>query len=474
MVEAGVEDLRSLDRDVARGAWALAVWREDLARDPEAHADDEPLAAVRRVAGKSAWDALGRLSPSAAEAPLRDALRPWVYALMQARIGGPDEVAWARAASAARGRFEGEPPRRVSWREAWRAVVAAKTPAEARLWLEAAADVASDLGEIARSRAARRAEVARRLGLEHPWAPLVPVGAAVVRTAAQRLLDATEDLSRAVWKDAQRGGGAASVLSSAVAREAEQGWPARLTARWLEETFAPGTRGLTIELPPMPATLGASSFARALYAFGIAFRAGPGDPASWRLRAPYALSRPPAFVDAHRFAFVFAALPANPEWQARALGLGRRGALAQARVLARTALLEARVHAARLLLGDEAAFAPRDLFEEMGVRLFGSTLDSRLRGAWPHAREDEPARMLALLDAPSFAAGLRDRFDVDWFRNPHAWAHLRALAAVPAHEEPPGVLGAPALSALGREPDAAARLEAKAGSLARAFEDSLG
>jgi hypothetical protein len=475
MADAGVEDLLSFDRDVARGASALARWREGLVRDPEAHAGDDPLADVRRVAGKSAWDALRLLAPSAADVPLRDALRPWVYALTQARIGGPDEVAWARSATSARGRFEGEPPRRVSWRDAWRGVAAAKTPAEARLWLDAAADGSTGLAEIALSRASRRMEVARRLGLEHPWSPLVPVDAGALRAAARRLLDATEDLSRAVWKSALReGAGVAGVLQAAVARDAGEGWPARLTARWLEETFASATRGLTIELPPMPATFGASSFARGLYAFGYAVRAGPGSPSTGRASTPYALARAPAFVDAHRFAFLFAALPADPEWQVRALGLGRRGALAQARVLGRTALLDARLHAARLLLGDEAAFAPRDLFDEIGPRLFGVSLDARLRGAWPLAHEDEPARMLALLDAQSFAASLRDRFDVDWFRNPGAWAHLRARAAGPAAEGPLAPREMPALPAAGQASVAAGGLEARASSLARAFEESLG
>jgi hypothetical protein len=461
MAEATVwQDLPSLDRDVARGAAALARWREGLSRDPEGHAEDEPLEVVRRVTGKTAWDALGALDTSAADVPLRDALRSWVYALLQARVGRPEEVVWARAAAAARGRLEGSAPRLVSWREAWRGVVAARTRAETQLWLDAAVGAARGLGEVARARAARRAEVARRLGLAHPWAPLVEADPAALRAAARRLLDATEELSSAVWKEALGvDTGPAAVLHAAVARDAPEGWPPRATGRWLEDVFAPGARGLRIDLPSLPAVRGASSFSRALYAFGFAVRGGTepsgGGP------VPYATARAPAFVAAHRVAFAFAALPADASWQSRALGLGRTRALAQARVLARAALLDARLHAARLLLDDEAAFAARELFDEIGARLFGAPLDRRLRGAWPPARDDEPARFLALLQSRAFVAALRDRFDVDWYRNPGAWAHLRSLAAGPAREA-------------GAERADPSTLDALAVALARAFEDALG
>jgi hypothetical protein len=432
MPDPRVEDLLSLDRDVACGWSAIERWRAALVQDPDEHADDRPLESVRHVAGKSTWEALGEAS-LLGDASLREALRRWVYALIQARINGSDEVAWARAASEARAVFAGEARRRVSWRDAWRGVVAAKTMAEAGLWLEAAADLAPALAAVARVRAARRVEVAHRLGFDHPWAPLSPISPAQLRAAAARLLDATEDLSRAVWKDAMRGAadktGAAAAMHLAAGREAGEGWPAHLTTRWLEGVFGVGLRGLSIEPMPLPATLGAASFARALSAFGFAVRVAVAASSM-----PFALAREPSFVGAHRFGFVFGALAADAGWQERTLGVGRRAALAQSRVLARSALLEARLHAARLLLGDDAAPAPQEQFEDIGVRLFERELDPRLRGAWPAAREDEPARFLGLIESVSLARSLRDQFDSDWFRNPRAWGHLRALGGSPAHE----------------------------------------
>jgi hypothetical protein len=460
MADADVQDLFALDREASRGWAALERWRQALAHDPEAFADEQPLESVRRVTGKSTWDALGALAPSAVDVPLRDGLRRWVYALMQARIGREEDVAWARAASDARGRYEGERARLVSWRDAWSGVATSRTSTEAGLWLEAAAEAAAPLAAIVRSRAERRVEVARRLGLEHPWSPYIGLPPAAIRRLALQVLDATDELSRAVWREELGADvGAAVVLHAAMGRRASHGWPSRITGHWIEDTVAPGGRGVRVELPAFPAAVGAASFSRALRAFGFAVRSSADSAGSART-ALFSLAREPAFVAAHRLGWVFGALPADADWQQRTLGVGRRTALAQARVLARTALLEARLQAARVLLGDDAVPVTRDLFDEVAVRLFGAPLDARLCGAWPAPREDEPARLLALLQARPLSADLRDRFDADWYRNPRAWAELRALASVPAHES--------------IDPSSLAALESGAQALARALEEALG
>jgi tRNA-(MS[2]IO[6]A)-hydroxylase MiaE-like protein len=453
MPDPSLQDLGALDRDVARASKMLASWRDRLARDPDAEADEQPLDALRRVAGKSTWDGLTQLTPSVADEPLRDALKRWVYTFVQARIGQPDEVACARAAAAAGGRVEVDRARLVNWRDAWRGLVHAGTPQEVRLWLSAAADCAPHLGEANRARAARRTEVARRMGLGHPWEPVVPMAPGVLRTTAARLLDATEDVARSLAKNVvYREADVAGILCGAVGREAREGWPARLIPRWLDELFGPGVRGLPIRLPTLPAALGGASFGRALESFGFALRVAAA-PSS----LPFALAQEPAFVAAHRFAFVFGALVVDPEFYVRCLGLGRDAAQAQARVLARTALLETRLGAARVLLGDDEAFAPKDLFEEIGARLFGAPLDPRLRGAWPGTREDEPARWVALLQARAMRDTLREYFDVDWFKNPRAWLYLRAMGAAPASE-----------------PLEEKALDAAASGMGRAFERLLG
>jgi hypothetical protein len=453
MPDDRAQDLLALDRDVAR-AWSVwSAWRSRLAADAEAAADEDPFEGLRHTAGKTTWDALRAQSPGATDAPLRDALLPWVGLLTLARIAQADDVAWARAALEAEGRYEGEPARRATWREAWRGVAAARSAAEASLWLVAASDVGPRLAAAARTRAARRLEAARRLGREHPWELLGAGTPAELRASARRWLDATDDLARHARRDmVGADGDAAAVLVAAVAREAGEGWPARLGPQWLEAQLGGALAGAQPRLGALPVTLGAASFARALRDFGFALHR------AWKPSSvPFALASPPGFFAAHRLGAVVGALPCDAEWHARALGVGKRVADRQARALARTALLEVRLGAARLLLCDDADPAPRDLFDELTTRVLGAPVDGALRGAWPSPRDDEPSRWAAVLDAGALRTTLRERFDSDWFRNPRAWAHLRATAAGPATAPPDA-------EAMRQEGD----------RLARAFEGALG
>lgn len=454
MADSPAADLPSLDREVARAARLLARWRAAVSADPDAHADEQPLEAARRVSSKSLWEDLARLPADGSDAPLIAGLRRWVYELLQGRLGHADEVAWARVAATPLGLVEGNEPRRMSWREAWREVVRARTPAEARPCLAAAAAAGPQLAVVAARAAERRTEVARRLQGIHPWEPIVAQSAADVRRTAARFLDATDDIARSLRIEQRHlGEGVAAQLVAGVARDAGDGWPPRLTRRWLYEAFRAGPSGLNIEPPPLPAAVGAASFARGLCMFGFAMRVATASGAM-----PFAVAHEPGFAVAYRQGFVFGSLAADPVFQEQALGLGRRRALMQARSLARTALMEARLHAARIVLSDDGGPAPRERFEEICVRLFGEALDPGLRGAWPRARRDEPARWIGLLQATALRESLRHRFDVDWFRNPHAWADLRAQGALAARESVEGSI------ASGAEVDA----------LARAFENALG
>ncbi len=451
--DAHVTDLFSLDREVARGAGLLARWRAELARDAQAAGEHAPLEVVRRVTGKSTYDALGSLVPSIVDGPLRDALRQWVAALLLARVVHDDDVELAKARSEARGRFAGEPPAVVTFQQAWRGVVASRTAAEVRLWLAAAAECAPEIADIARRRADKRLEATRRLGLAHPWETVVPAKHAALRSAAERLLDATQDLAGETLKPLLRDGqGPAAVLHALVGREAGEGWPSRLSERWLHDCFGAVLQGLRPVLPGLPEALGASSFARALDAMGFAVRDACVGKAT-----PFVLGRHPGSRASYRLGAVFAGLTTDVEWQTRTLGIGRRAAAAQARVLGRAALVHVRLSAARLLLGDETKFAPRDRNDELGARVLGASLDARLRGAWPAARDDEAARFVALLEAHDLAATLRDRFDADWVRNPKAWTHLRAVSSLASSE-----------------PVEAASLDTAVTGLARALETVVG
>ena len=455
MGEFNVDDRLALDRDVARAVAALARWRREVAADPDVERVD-PFGGLRHVAGKSTWEALGALAVSPADEPLRTGLRRWVAALLQARLEAPDDIAVAREETAPRSNLDVEEGGETSWRGAWRGVVQSRTTAGARRWLAAAAEMATPIADVRRARTERRDEVARRLGFSHPWDAAVPPGVSgQLAKSARRYLDATDDVWRVVRRESLRGvdrPDAADVLHAAVARAAGDGWPARLTARWLSDLFGGLAGGMRIDVPPLPAPLGASSFARALQSFGYAVRVAAAPRA-----APFAVRSDPAFVGAHRFAFLFGSLAANVDFHRRALGLGEASAGAQCRVLARTALVAARLDAARIVLGSSDVQPPRDVFDEMGERLFGSPLEARMRGAWPAVRDDEPARWVARLQTADEARAMRESFDTDWFRNPKAWRHLVGQAAAPAYETLPD-------GCLDTGPDA----------LAHAFEEALG
>jgi hypothetical protein len=459
MASPAIQDLFALDRDVARAAQALAKHRAKLYADPSSVAGEDPLLSYRHVASRTTWRALTELAPSAVDRPLHAGLLRWIEALIEARVGLPEETALAEATLAPEGQFEGDPPERVGFARAIRELATTPSVVDARLWLAAAAGAGESVASARRVRAAKRVEVAARMGRAHPWQALVPFAPAVLRASANAFLDATEDIARAVWKEAiAEDDGAAARIVAAGAREAGEGWPARLTMDFFLDVFGEGARRLPIAPQlvrrwPQPAS--AASFVRALTELGFAVRVATAPSA-----LPFVLARDPAFVAAYRVAFAFGGLAADPAFYLKGLRTSRRVAMGQARALARTALLFARTNAARLLLGDETMFAPRDRFEELGARVFGAPLDARLRGAFPAARDDEPARWVGLMEAASLRDALRGQFDEDWFRNPRAWSHLEGLGTDVAEGEPPVP-----------PPD---RLESSAKALARAFEEALG
>ncbi|HEY2513210.1 MAG TPA: hypothetical protein VGI39_20215 [Polyangiaceae bacterium] len=434
MARPDPSDLLSLDRDVARADAALRKWRRAVTADPQAHADAAPLDPWRHVTGQSTYEALGALSPTDLQAPHRDALRRWVYTLLQARLAIPVDAELAKAAADPSARLALPKPTHVSWRQAWSALLTAPTTAERSAALDALTERGPALTAIVRRRRERRDEVAHRLGFAS--ASLFEAKQVDLSAAAEAFLTSTDDLAKAQLRSARAKLELASdpplavdAIAIALARDAPEGWPVRLSRAWLEGLFGTFARGLRLEVPAPPAALGASSFARACGAFGGALRRGGGSPS-----LPFALARDPESPAPHRFAGVFGALPSTRAFQKRALGCSARVADGQSRVLLRSALLHLRLEAARVLL--RGPVDARERFEETTHRLFGAPLPPALAGAWPLAADDQAARFLGLLTAIDLSDELTERFDEDWFANPRAVLHLRALASGPAHEEP--------------------------------------
>ena len=455
------QDLGTLDRDVAEAVDAWSRWRRDLFADPESRAGEDPLGgALRHVASKGTYDALVRRAsdPASADAPWTYSLSRFVAHLLQARVTREVDVALARAMGSPDAVLTLPDARKVSFRDAIRQLVANVPRGEAVAWLDAAAARGPDVARIARERAERRAEVVHRLGRDPSEGELRSS-----RSVARELLDRTDDLFSSVLKEWRKGEDLSLVAPSPVdaircsmARDAPDGWPAHLSARWVSELFAERAgdlRKLPIELPPMPRALGGASFAGVLEAFGSAVRT-----ARLKSSMPFALRNDPLFVDAHRVGAVFGALVTSRTFFRCSLGTSARVAASQSRTLTRTALFTARLRAARVLLGGEMGPVAIERVEELSERVFGAALPRALSGAFPLARDDEPARFLGMVTALPLTRALVDRFDEDWFRKPRAFDAFRSRAAYSAHEPP-------------SDADA---LAVVAGDLARAFEEALG
>ena len=472
-------DLPALDRDVSRVAQRLERLRQWLALGTKNGRDQarafDPFDA-RVAAMKSTYDALGKDTPSLLDVPLREGLLRWVHELLQARVGldltltdadeeteldprlSASQLAELRAQDLARIAVgPGEPPAAKdtrghdahTYRDAFRAIVTAPHDGLAGAALTRAGELSLRVAAVRKERRERRFEAARRIGLAHPWALASTLD---VRALALSFLDATEPLATAIFKrarkDAEGPWRASSAIQLALGHGAQQGWPAHLGQRWLDEAFAAiAPRG--VEIGVLPAPLGSATFLRAAMRWGFAWRT-TGTARS----LPFALARDPYPVPAHRFGFAIASVVADAAFQRRALDLPARTAAAQSRVLRTTMFLHARTIAARAVLGaDESTSA--SLFEEITSRVFGAPLPASMRDAWPEPRVGEPAQLLGLLGTQAFVRDLVQRYDDDWFRNPKAGKHLTSLACGPAFDLEP------------LSPTAAA-------DLARAFEETIG
>ncbi|MEO8877508.1 MAG: hypothetical protein ABI461_18075 [Polyangiaceae bacterium] len=420
-----IGNLVVVDRAVMQARQANEVWERRKTANPERAADADPWRIHRKIAGKSVYDLLGARPAMAHETELVAALRAHVLALILNRVTFETEVALAEKTVEPLGIVDLGRPRLISWREAMRNVIGSPARFEAAAYLEALAECGPHVASAAREHRARRAEAAHRLGASNVHPGFSP-GIAFAQSAARALLDATEDVARDAVRSVRKRAemqydraSAVDVIAIATAREAIYGWPSHLTSRWLEDLFAAHVHGLAIVPVLPPAVVGASSFARALEGFGYAL----GRAIAYA-SPPFVLADDACASGAHRVGVLFGGLVGTEIFHRRALDLGAEAAAKNARVLSRSLLIEARVRAAHILLG-ETETPSAALFEEVTFRVFGASLSKTLIGAWPLPRNDEPARFTATLEFPSISRSFVERFDEDWFRNPRAFDSLR-------------------------------------------------
>jgi hypothetical protein len=408
-----------VDRVLRRAHHSWLGWKlRDRTLDDE-DSDDHPLAAYRSVTGLALFRRIGEMP---ANDPLREPLRRWVYRLAEQRVDQTTTNALARERAKplrspdAPGRqavsFEhmlthalGDAPRRERWA---RVLVAHAPPVSERcveLWQ-------------------RRREIARRLGLAHPGeieAPL-PDAAALADALAKATRERVQELGL---------GSLAAFFERAIGADVPGAWPARLTPPRMLDFFRDSEllRSLELRVAPLPGSLGAASFCRALGQLGAAwFEAlAPHD-------QPFVVAHDPYGLGRHEAAALFSLLPLNARFARRYLDISPHALPDVQRQLAQLWLLDLATAALRVrlrqpALASERAF--REAFAELAHADLGLSLPQSAAGAlFSLGVEDEQA-LVGRLTALTRAEQLVEAHDEDWFRNPRAIEQLRAEASLP-------------------------------------------
>lgn len=407
-----------VDRQLRRAQRSWLLWKLGTRSHDDEDAS-QPLAAYRPITGQTLFRHVDGLP---ATDPLRGPLRRWVYRLAEQRINQPTLSAVDRARHEARHhpdapgqqavsfatlltRALGDAPRRVPW---------------TRVLIEDARPISARSIELWQ----RRRELARRMGLEHPApieAPLpdvVKVADSLAQTTRQRVRELAL-------------GSLAGYYERAIGADVPGQWPARISTQRLFDYFRDGDllRSLSLTTAPLPSSVGAASFCRALGLLGGAwFEAlAPED-------QPFVVAHDPYGLGRHEAAALFALLPLNARFAQRHLDITPRAFPDVQRRIAQIWLLDLAVAALRVRLRGPALTSER-MFRESFSELVNTdltlSLPEQAAGAlFPLGIEDEQAFLGRLL-ALERMDRLVEAHDEDWFRNPRAIEQMRAEANLP-------------------------------------------
>ena len=408
-----------LDRVLRRAHASWLGWKlRDRSLDTE-DSDDHPLAAYRSVLGLSLFRRVGEMPASD---PLREPLRRWVYRLAEQRIDQVTTNALVRERAKehrpgdAPGRHAisfgqmvqralGDAPRRESW---------------SRLVIEHSPPISARVVELWQ----RRREVARRMGLAHPGeieAPL-PDTASIAEGLAKTTRDRVRELGL---------GSLSAFFERAVGADVPGAWPARITPQRMLDYFRDSDllRSLDLKVAPLPPSIGAASFCRALGLLGAAwFEAlAPHD-------QPFVVAHDPYGLGRHEAAALLSLLPLNARFARRYLEISPHALPDVQRRIAQLWLLDLatmalRVRCREAALTGERAF--REAFAELTHADLGLSLPLDTAGALPSLGIEDEQALLGRLTAVSRAEELVEAHDEDWFRNPRAAEQLRAEAHRP-------------------------------------------
>jgi len=412
-------DPRKVDRDVARAARAERAFRRALRADASAAAADAWYEPLRYLTTRTTFQEVSELPASD---PRKEPLVRWVHRLALTRIAGRELVEAARHRQ--RASIELETPERGTFaaRDLVLRALADREPARGRAWLDGIAAAAPSV--LAAEKLARETEIeiTSRLGVVDP-ASLAPFDPVALASEAKTLLAKTADLASSRFGSREH---VAALVGDLVARDVPGVWPRAPDARWLFELFrgTPLLEGLALDLGTAPRSLGASSFARALARLGAAYAR-----ASVLAGGSFLAASDPSDAYPLRRGALFAGLLVDPLFLRKKLGLSREAAARTVRQVGASALAQARLDAMRTIL-DVALASPADI-EEAASDAFRVHVPPALAGVLPRPDPRAAAKLAGALLAAQDRDALCDRFDEDWFENPHALEFLREVDAVP-------------------------------------------
>ena len=411
--------MHQLDRDIARAARSeRAFWRV-LRVDAARAADDAWYEPVRHVTTRATFQEVASLPGTD---PLREALLAWIHRLALTRIARGPILALAQARQDPSLRLQDPEPGPHSARAVVRRVLAERERPRARAWLEGLAAASSPL--LGHEKTLREAaqEISARLGVVDP-SSLTPFDRALVAGEGEQLLRRTDDLASSLFAPAED---LAGLVAQLVARDVPGVWPTQPDARWLFDQFqaSPLLQGLTVDLGPTPAALGAASFARALARLGAAYTRSAvlGG-------APFVTSSDPSDFYPLRRGALFASLAANPLFLRKHVGLSREAAAAASRALGATFLAAVRLVAMGATI--DVASASSSAIAEAVEDALKVPMPSELSAVFPRPSLRAAEHLAASLLARADMVELESEFDEDWFRNPRGLLRLRELDAAP-------------------------------------------
>jgi hypothetical protein len=415
-----LDDPSTIDWAITCADAAHRSWRRLLRSDADQAAGEVWFENTRQVTTRTAFEWATALPKSD---PLRDPFRRWVYRLTVARVAQPAIVAVERCRQIREIPIEQPNPALMSVGEIVRLALADRVEGRREQRIAALRGRTGALEIAERDLAEVKGEISSRLGVGDPYEMEAACGRGAIAEQARDLLKRTDELAKAIFEPKRVLTGVLSIL---IARDVAGTWPAKLSERWLGELFCTTKLldGLSIDVGPLPPTLGASSFMRGLARFGAACARAACDNAG-----PFVLSNDATDTHALRRGALFAMLLTDPVFLTKKVGLSKTESMSVARSLGCTLLGAVRLQAVRCNV-DISRLSPAEIADAIH-EAWRVPAAPWLSGVLPRACHQAPTRLAAVLLAARDRDAMVDEFDEDWFDNPRAAQWMRGQDAAP-------------------------------------------